>query len=45
MEKRTGCTHYPVGMATIQEKEITKAEYEETTDSTRVESQVTSCYY
>ena len=33
MEKRIGCVDHPVGMATIQETEVVKTEYEETKNS------------
>jgi len=45
MEERIGCTNHPVGMETVQETEVVKTEYEETKNSSRMESQVTSCYY
>ena len=30
MEERASCTHHPVGMATVQETEVTQAEHETT---------------
>lgn len=40
MEERTGRIGHPVGMETVQEKEVAKTEYEETKNSSRMESQV-----